>query len=123
LRRPSTTVATYVLSDAGFTHVDTQLVQLAVDTWRTPQRVLAVHPSDTGPNVCRNGWSADAAAPRLPRPEHPETRAMPGNNGAGLTITSADRQAGQIRESHIQKSRSAVVSLGRFTERCRAPSW
>jgi hypothetical protein len=48
---------------------------------------------------------------------------MPGNNGAGLTITSADRQAGQIRESHIQKSRSAFVSLGRFTERCRAPSW
>ena len=28
---------------------------------------------------------------------------------SGLTITSADRQAGPIRESHIQKSRSAVV--------------
>src|SRR5262249_39523197 len=34
--------------------------------------------------VCRNGRSADAAGPRLPRPEHPETRAMPGNNGVRL---------------------------------------
>ena len=55
LRQPSTTVATHVLSDAGFTHVDTQPEWLAVDTWSTPQRVLAVHPSDKGPNVCRNG--------------------------------------------------------------------
>src|SRR5262245_63056205 len=74
----------HVLSDAGFTHVDTQLEQLAVDTWSTPQRVLSVHPSDKRPNVCRNGWSAHTAAPRLPRPEHPETDAMPGNDGVRL---------------------------------------
>jgi len=36
-------------------------------------------------------------------------------------MTSADRQAGQTRDSQTQKSRSDDVNLGRFTERWRTP--
>ncbi len=42
---------------------------------------------------------------------------------SGLTITKADRQSFQTSHSHTQRSRSAEMSFGRFTERCRTPSW
>ena len=41
---------------------------------------------------------------------------------SGLTMTSADRQSGQTRHSHVQKSRSDDLNLSRFTERWRTPS-
>ena len=34
-----------------------------------------------------------------------------------------DLQSGQTEQSQIQKSRSALVSFGRFTERCRTTIW
>jgi len=42
---------------------------------------------------------------------------------SGLTMTKADCQSLQASHSHVQRSRSADVSLGRFTERRRTPSW
>jgi hypothetical protein len=42
---------------------------------------------------------------------------------AGLTITNADRQSLHTQHSHAQRSLSADVSLGRFTERRKTPSW
>ncbi len=38
-------------------------------------------------------------------------------------IKTADFQSRQIVHSHAHKSRSAGVSFGRFTERCRTPIW
>ena len=42
---------------------------------------------------------------------------------SGLTMTKADRQSLQAPLSHAHRSRSADVSLGRFTERRSTPSW
>jgi hypothetical protein len=42
---------------------------------------------------------------------------------SGLTMTRADRQSYQTLHSHAQSRRSAGLSLGRFTERCRTLSW
>ena len=42
---------------------------------------------------------------------------------SGSTMTKADRQSLQASQSHAQSSRSAGVSFGRFTERCRTPIW
>jgi hypothetical protein len=42
---------------------------------------------------------------------------------SGWTMTSADRQSGQMLHSQAQRSRSDDVSLGRFTERWSTPSW
>src|SRR5262245_61264189 len=42
----------------------------------------------------------------------------------GFTRTRAERQSGQTRDSHVQKSRSEGRSLGRFgTERLRTLTW
>jgi len=38
-------------------------------------------------------------------------------------MTRADHQPFQSWESHAQRSRSGGASFGRFTERCRTPSW
>ena len=38
-----------------------------------------------------------------------------------FTINAPDFQSCQVPASHTHRSRSAVVSLGRFTERCRTP--
>ena len=42
---------------------------------------------------------------------------------SGFTMTRADRQPDQNRVSRAQRNRSAAVSLGRFTERCKTLSW
>jgi hypothetical protein len=42
---------------------------------------------------------------------------------SGWTMTSAVRQSLHSPDSHAHKRRSAAVSLGRFTERCKTPIW
>src|SRR4051812_7708621 len=42
---------------------------------------------------------------------------------AGWTRKRLDRQSFQTSHSQAHKSRSAVVSFGRLTERCRTLSW
>jgi hypothetical protein len=41
---------------------------------------------------------------------------------SGFTITRADRQPVQNRDSRAQRNRSAAVSFARFTERCKTLS-
>jgi hypothetical protein len=41
---------------------------------------------------------------------------------SGFTMAKADRQPVQNRDKRDQKYRSAAVSLGRFTERCKTLS-
>jgi hypothetical protein len=42
---------------------------------------------------------------------------------SGLTMTKAGRQSPQTSDSQAQRSRSADVSIGRFAERRRRPTW
>jgi hypothetical protein len=42
---------------------------------------------------------------------------------SGFTMARADRQPVRNRGSPAQRKRSTAVSFGRFTERCRIPSW
>ena len=41
---------------------------------------------------------------------------------SGFTMTRADRQPAQNRDNRAQRNRSAAVSFGRFTERCKTLS-
>ena len=42
---------------------------------------------------------------------------------SGLMMINALRQSAQTSQIQTQRSRSAVTSFGRLTERCRTPSW
>src|SRR5215471_4612695 len=43
---------------------------------------------------------------------------------SGLTMTSVDRQSAQALDNHAQKTRSAIVNLGRFlAEQRSTPIW
>jgi hypothetical protein len=93
-----------------------------VDAGCSPQRILAAHFADQFSHVFRDRWP-----PGWPeRTLHVQNSRKPlrcqAMTVSGLTMTKADRQSFQTSHSHVQRSRSAEVSFGRFTERCRTPS-
>jgi hypothetical protein len=70
---------------------------------------------------CRSFWTlvdARVGPQRLSRSRTTESLAMPANDGFhGLTTTKQGRQSLQALHNQAQRSRSAYVCLGRFTER------
>ena len=68
--------------------------------------------------LLRHRWTAGLATTNFPGPEQ-RCQAM---TVSGLTMTKED-QSIQTSHSHAQRSRSADVSFGRFTERRKTPSW
>jgi hypothetical protein len=74
----------HVLSDAGLADVDAEFEEFALDTWRAPQRVLSVQPSDQFAHVVWNRWPSRPPASPLPLPKQPKARAMPRDDGGRL---------------------------------------
>src|SRR5215472_8171336 len=63
--------------------VDTEFQQLAMNTWRTPQRVVAADRPDQIADVGRDRGPADTTA-RLPTPIQTEPAPMPAHQRLGL---------------------------------------
>jgi hypothetical protein len=74
----------HILADAGLTDIDAEFEQFAVDTWRTPERILSFHASDQLAHVLRNRWAAKPPATNLPPPKQPKALAMPRDDGVRL---------------------------------------
>ena len=110
-----------VFADTGFADVDAELEQFAVDTRRSPKRVFAAHPANQLACFGRHPGTTAAAMAGFPLPVEAESLSVPGDV-SGLTMISADRQSGQVDDSHAHRNRSEEVSFGRFTDRCRTPS-
>ena len=113
----------HVLGDAGLTDVD---ASLSNSPWMrgAPQSgfsrlILRINSRTSFGTAGRPGWPE--------RTFHVQNSRKPlrcqAMTVSGLTMTKADRQSFQTSHSHAQRSRSAEVSFGRFTERCRTPSW
>ena len=110
------------LANTGLADVDAQLVQFAVDARRAPKRIVAAHLANQVPRFLGDRRPSRLAVPHLPGPERPKPFAVPGNHRLRFHDDRADRQPVQYRDSRAQRNRSAAVSLGRFTERCKTLS-
>ena len=74
-------------------------------------------------SVFKGDWrSSRLAAAHLPGPDHPEPLRCQAITVSGFTMTRADRQPVQNGDNRAQRNRSAAVSFGRFTERCKTLS-
>src|SRR5262249_50432672 len=73
-----------VLAHAGFADIDAQLEQFAMDTRRTPERILAAHPANQLSNLFRHRWTPGLATTNFPGPEQPKALAMPADDGFRL---------------------------------------
>src|ERR1700737_2569314 len=81
-RRPCT--PNHILGHAGLPDFDTELEQLSMDPWSSPERIGDAHLADQLSYFERHRGPATMAS-RLPAPNQPKTRASPTNNGARLT--------------------------------------
>ena len=116
LRRwPSATP--HVFRDGGLIHGYPELLQLAVDAGRTPERVRVRHRADQHADIgrpvpCR---LFEVQKRRNPRRCHATTV-------SGCTRTSARRHSVRMRENHTQSNRSAALRRRRG-RRERSSTW
>ena len=73
----------HILGHAGLPDFDTELEQLSMDPWSSPERICDAHLADQLSYFERHRGPATTAS-RLPAPIQPKTRAMPTNNSVGL---------------------------------------
>ncbi len=74
-------MAHQILADAGFTDVDAQLEQLAVNARCSPQRTVATQSADKFSNVFRNRWPPRSTVADLPGPEQTKALSVPSDDG------------------------------------------
>ena len=74
-------MAPQILADAGFTDVDAQLEQLAVNARCTPQRIFATQSADKFSNVFGNRRPPRSTMADLPGPEQTKALAVPSDDG------------------------------------------
>jgi hypothetical protein len=113
----------HVFAHTGFADLDAELEQFAVDAGRAPERIVAAHLPNQLADFLRHRWTPGLAMTNFPGPDQPACLAVPGNNSLWL---DDDQGRSPITPSFAeprQSSRSAGVSFGRFTERCRTPIW
>src|SRR5260370_36887325 len=112
-----------VLAHAGLADIYAEFKQFAVDAGRAPKRILAAHLPNQLANLFRYRLGARVGRDELyVQNSWKPLRCQP-MTVSGLTMTREDRQSIQTSHNHAHRSRSADVSLGRFTERRRTPSW
>src|ERR1019366_8403037 len=83
LRRRLATVH-HVFAYAGFSDIDTEFEQLAVNAGCTPTRILAAHSADELSDFTGNRRPSRLAPPDFPGPEETKALAMPRNDRVGL---------------------------------------
>ncbi len=69
-----------------------------------------------------NLGTSRSTVPGLPRPKRTEALAVPCDDGLGPDDDQDIPPVAPTWDSHAQSCRSAAVSFGRLTERCRTPS-
>jgi hypothetical protein len=72
-----------MLRDSGLCHLDAELLQLAVDACRSPERVRLAHPANQRLEVRCQRRPTGAAASRLPAPIRSERAPMPTDDRGG----------------------------------------
>ena len=85
-------MAPQILADAGFTDVDAQLEQLAVNARCSPQRIFATQSADKFSNVFGKRRPPRSIVSDLPGPEQTKALAVPSDDGVRIDDTRADRQ-------------------------------
>jgi hypothetical protein len=87
----------------------------------TPQRIVAAHSPDQVAEFLGNCQLTGFPAPGFPCLKQPlRCQAI---TVSGLTIISTDRQSSHAWDNQTQRNRSAGANFGRFTDRCKTPSW
>jgi hypothetical protein len=85
--------------------VDPELQQLAMNAWRTPERVVAAHRPDQSADVGRDRRPADTTT-RLPAPVQTEATSVPAHQGLGL---KDDRGSEQGREQPVEPDENQPI--------------
>src|SRR5450759_1773048 len=137
-RRPYT--PNHILGHAGLPDFDTELEQLSMDPWSSPERIGDAHLADQLSYFERHRGPATTAS-RLPAPIQPKTRAMPTNNSVGLhdrqrianlwkqpietseyqVVEDAERKS--LRSSTPQNVNLLPQRPNFCLERCPRPKW
>ena len=112
----------HILANTGLADVDAELEQFAVDARRSPQRIVAAHLPNQVPRFPGDRRPSRLAAAHLPGPDHVKPFAVPGNQRLRFHDDQGRRPAGPKLRQRAQRNRSAAVSFGRFTERCKTLS-
>src|SRR6266436_6674179 len=68
-------------------------------------------------------WTPRLAMTHFPYPEQPKALAVPADHGFRLDDDQGRSPIAPSSQSHAHQSRSADLSLGRFTERRSTESW
>src|SRR5882724_11630441 len=94
-----------MISNARLSDINTELEQLSVDPWRSPQWIGNAHLADKLAYLWRYGWSA-ATAPRLPTPVRSEPGTVPFYDGLRLhnRRSVSDRWGQSIQPGKIKRS-------------------
>src|SRR5213076_746947 len=116
-RRARAVTPWHVLGDSRLSDVDTKFQQLAMNAWRTPQRVVAADCPDQIADVGRNRRPADATA-RLPTPVQTEAAPMPAHQRLRL---EDNRGFEQGREQPKEPDEHQAISRAQPEPRWRRP--
>src|SRR5258707_9034698 len=82
--------ANHVLAHAGFTDIDAELEQFAVNAWSPPEWIFTAHRTNQFANLLWHRRPSRFAVANLPGPEESKALAMPAQDGGGVQ----DRQHG-----------------------------
>src|ERR1019366_9188996 len=99
----------HILGDARLCDLEPEHEQLAVDTRRSPKRVLTAHLPDHRAEVSLD-LRSPSQRPRLPTPIAAKARTMPTHERFGRMIVRTFRIDGNQRYSWIKNQRSLFVS-------------
>jgi len=94
----------------GFCDLEAELEQLAVNTRRSPGRVLAGHSTDERPDIRIDRWTS-ASVSALPGPVEPKALAMPADHGFGL---HEDQGVVPVWPQTVERDPECAVRLGQL---------
>jgi hypothetical protein len=106
-------LSNHVFGYRCFGNLNAQLVQLAVNAWCTPARVVAAHHADQIPNLLRHAGPTGLSSVNFSTSKRKPSRCQ-ATTVSALTIISTDFQSPYTRRSRTQNIRSAGVSFSRL---------
>src|SRR5262249_8926002 len=104
----------HVLGDGGLRDLDAELDQLTENPRWAAERILPAHPSDQGPRIGRDRWTARSALAASPGPEGLERGPVPADHGVGLDDDERVAPTTPAAEEHGPEEAIAVAKPRRL---------
>ena len=116
-------MAHQIFADAGFTDVDAQLEQLAVNARCSPQRVFATQSADQFSNVIGNRRRPRSTVADLPGPEQTKALAVPSDDRVRFDDDQSRPPAAPARAQRCPQESIGRCQLRALHRALETPSW